>query len=212
METIKELTERVGGLSNPSKMPGFSYGIPAVDCVVGSMLRKVEGSTCSKCYALKGMYALFKNVKKAQAKRLAILLRDMDAWADAMIALIGRKLKNREKVFRWHDSGDIQSRAHLEAIVRIAHALPDVSFWLPTREYGIVRSYVRQSGSFPDNLTVRVSAPMIGGTIEPIPSTVASTVGTGTGYACPAYTQGGECGHCRACWKKSVKSVDYPLH
>jgi len=211
METIKALDARVGGLSNPSKMPGFSYGIPAASCPVGSILRGRAGSTCSKCYAHKGWY-LVRVVKKAQERRLAIVQRDMGQWADDMIILIGRKLKKKEKVFRWHDSGDILNREHLDAIVRIAEALPDVRFWLPTREYATIRAFVRDRGSFPNNLIVRVSAAMIGGSIEPITGTVSSTVGTGTGYVCPAYTQDGKCGDCRACWKKSVKSVDYPLH
>ena len=46
----------VGGLSKPSKMPGWSYGLPAKECKTGSKLRKVKGSTCHGCYALKGCY------------------------------------------------------------------------------------------------------------------------------------------------------------
>ena len=65
----KEALEIVGGLSKPSKMPGWSYGLPAKECKTGSKLRKVPGSTCFDCYALKGCY-VFKVVQDAQYRRL----------------------------------------------------------------------------------------------------------------------------------------------
>lgn len=214
MKTTKELEQAVGGLSKPSKMPGLSYGTPAAACPVGSILRKRAGSVCSTCYAHKGMY-VFRNVKEAQARRLEILSRDLEAWRESMTELLSRKYARKRgdaAVFRWHDSGDLQSLEHLSAIVRIAKDLPGIRFWLPTKEYGTVREWIRQNGTFPANLTVRVSAPMIGTEAVPIPGTVSSTVGTGKGYACPAPSQGNACGACRACWNPTVASVDYHKH
>ena len=52
----KEALKIVGGLSKPSKMPGWAYGIPAAECKTGEKLRDIEGSTCEGCYALKGCY------------------------------------------------------------------------------------------------------------------------------------------------------------
>ena len=46
---IKEAKAIVGGLSNPSKMPGYGYGLSAFDCSVGSKLRLIKNSTCSMC-------------------------------------------------------------------------------------------------------------------------------------------------------------------
>ena len=60
-----EALKLVGGLSKPSKMPGWAYGIPAKECKTGSKLVKVAGSTCEGCYALKGCY-VFKVVQDAQ--------------------------------------------------------------------------------------------------------------------------------------------------
>ena len=34
----------VGGLSKPSKRPGWAYGLPAKECKTGSKLRDVKGS------------------------------------------------------------------------------------------------------------------------------------------------------------------------
>lgn len=215
MQTIKQLTEAVGGLSKPSKMPGFAYGIPAKDCILGSILRKKENSVCSKCYALKGMY-VFPVVKRAQQNRLDILRSAPRQWESNMIDLIALKYRNRkgaDRVFRWHDAGDIQSVGHLASIVRIARCLPTIRFWLPTRERSMVRSFLdNEPRGFPSNLVVRISATMIGQDTALLKGAVSSTVGAGIGHACPAYKQGGNCGDCRACWNNSVESVDYPLH
>lgn len=219
MRTIKEIEQAVGGLSQPSKMPGLSYGTPAAACPIGAILRKRKGSVCSTCYAHKGMY-VFSNVKEAQAKRLEILSSDLEAWRVSMTELIRLKYRHKtghDRVFRFHDSGDVQSLDHLSAIVKIAEALPDILFWLPTKQFPTVREWIAKRRKlkkrfFPPNLTVRVSAPMIGRPAVPIPGTVSSTVSAGVGYSCPAPQQGNNCGDCRVCWSLDVPSVDYHKH
>ena len=64
MKTLKEAKAIVGGLSNPSKMPGYGYGLSAFKCMTGSKLRLIKNSTCSMCYALKLRY-IWRPTKKA---------------------------------------------------------------------------------------------------------------------------------------------------
>ena len=90
----KEAWALVGGLSKPSKMPGWSIGIPAKECNTGSKLVNVKGSVCEGCYALKGCY-VFKVVQEAQYKRLKAI-RHPD-WVTAMVTLINSK---KADVFR----------------------------------------------------------------------------------------------------------------
>lgn len=212
---VSELEKLVGGLSKPSKMPGLAIGLPAWKCKLGAILARKEGSVCFSCYALRGCY-VFPVVKKAQENRLRILMQDMHAWKRAMISLLDakyRKKKGSARVFRFHDSGDIQNVEHLSAIVDIAKLLPTIKFWLPTRELKMVREYISSGKTFPANLVVRISAAMVGQENATLPKgTVGSTVGANTGHACPARHQGNACGDCRACWNPKVKSVDYPLH
>jgi hypothetical protein len=131
-------------------------------------------------------------------------------WVDWMVTLIGRKEKSG--YFRWHDSGDLQSMDHLQDIIEIANRLPDIRFWIPTREVGLMRQFIREYGpqAIPENLTIRVSATMVGGDAVSIEGCHESRVDTqGT---CPAPKQGNVCGDCRACWDKSVQTVTYSLH
>lgn len=210
MESLKtaDLIGLVGSLSEPSKMPCYGYSIPADKCKVGSLLRKVKGSTCRSCYALKGRY-VFPNVQNAMKKRLASISEKY--WIPAMTELISRKSKN-VPYFRWHDAGDIQSLEHLSKIVQIANNLPGIRFWLPTRETAIVKEFLASGKTFPANLTVRISAPMIGRAPEKIAGTVGSSVENSSAFQCPAPSQGNSCGDCRACWKKTTREVSYNKH
>ena len=197
-----------GSLGKPSKMPGLSYGISATLCKIGSALAKVKGSTCENCYALKANYA-YPSVKAAHEKRRAGI--EDPQWADAMVYLIG---SSGETYFRWHDSGDLQHLQHLINIVKIAEALPAVSFWLPTREKAIINSYLRSFGAFPANLVVRVSAAMVDSS-APAGYDNTSTVHNAAapaGFACPASKQGNKCLDCRACWNRDIKNVSYLQH
>ena len=214
--TIKELESKVGGLSKPSKMPCHGYSIPASRCHVGQKMRNVKGSICSVCYALKGRYA-FKQIQNALERRYQSLSRS--DWVDTMAELIKRKEKSG--FFRWHDSGDLQSIEHLQKIVEIANRLPQVKFWLPTREYNIVARYIRQNTSmgfnkrpFPENLTVRLSGLMLDGkapNARQNPFGLPTSGAVAVGYNCPADKQGNKCLDCRLCWDSTVH-VNYKKH
>lgn len=205
------LNHFTGGLSLPSKMPGYAYSISAKRCNVGAKLRNVPGSTCSKCYALKGRY-VFPNVVAAMERRYWAMRVNSTAWAGGMIASIR---KTGESHFRWHDSGDLQGLNHLFAITVIAEATPNVQHWLPTREYALVREYLRTYHHFPANLIVRVSAPMIGAVIQEFEhssSVDAARTPVTAWVDCPASKQGNKCGDCRACWDRDVEVVNYKKH
>jgi hypothetical protein len=202
-----------GSIGYPSKMPGTSYGIPAQACQTGSKLAKVEGSTCSKCYALKGNY-IYPNVQKAQTTRLAGIADPQ--WVEAMVTLLtaAHAKGDLPPFHRWHDSGDLQSREHLAKICAVARATPNLRHWLPTREAKLIRDFVRDGGEIPENLTIRLSATMVDDGAPkawPLTSTVHDK-SAGNGHRCPAPTQGNKCGDCRACWSADVANVSYHVH
>ncbi len=212
--TIKTLDAYIGGLSDPSKMPGYAFSLPAKECRTGSTLRDVAGSVCHGCYAMKGRY-VFPIVVAAMYRRLGLLAQPL--WSEVIAELINRRA-SRHQHFRWHDSGDLQSVDHLRQICRAAELSPTVAHWLPTREYRTVREYLDQGGSIPANLNVRMSAHMLGGVIPRFPrlpvtvSTVTKGAAPKGAHSCPAPSQGNVCGSCRACWDRSVPIVNYHYH
>jgi len=196
----KEAWTLVGGLSKPSKMPGWSIGIPAKECKTGAKLRLVKDSVCEGCYALKGCY-VFDIVQKAQYKRLEAIQHP--DWVLAMATLINSK---KPDVFRWHDSGDVQDLDHLEKIFEVCRLTPSKRHWMPTREAWIKD----HMASCPDNLVIRFSSPMVDqGPVKSWANT--STVSTKS-RTCPAPDNNNECGSCRACWDPLVKNIEYGKH
>ncbi len=197
---IKEAIKLVGGLSKPSKMPGWSYGLPAKECKTGSRLRKIPGSTCYNCYALKGFY-VFPVVKEAQYRRLQATKGPQ--WVEAMAAAVNSK---KSTWFRWHDSGDVQDLDHLNKIFEVCELTPSKRHWLPTREAWI-RDHAKR---FPKNLIVRLSMPMVDQTPAGSWSNTSTVVTAGA--SCPAPLQGGKCNDCRNCWNKKISNVSYGKH
>ena len=208
---VKKAWEAVGGLSQPSKMPCFSYSIPAVKCNIGSKLRNVANSVCNKCYALKGFY-VYPNAKNALQRRFESLSNPK--WVEYMTLLIGSL--ESSGYFRFHDSGDVQDISHFEKICQIARNLPHIKFWLPSREIKIISEYVNSGKTIPENLVVRLSAYMIDGdapiSIANKLNVCTSTVTRSENFNCPASKQNNMCLNCRACWNREVKNIAYKAH
>ena len=197
----KEAKEITGGLSAPSKMPGPAYNLPAQACITGAKLVQIPGSVCAGCYALKGRYN-FKNVRLALARRLESLTHPQ--WVFAMTVLI-----KGEEVFRWHDSGDLQSVEHLKRIFEVCKNTPETSHWLPTRE---AKFLPLSTDSIPKNLIIRVSGTKVNGAAPsfwPWTSQVTDKKGEKN---CPAPDQGGKCRSCRQCWDRSIPNIVYAKH
>ena len=201
---IKEAHKITGGLSKPSKMPGPAYNLPAAACLTGAKLVKVAGSTCSGCYALKGNYKRFPAVQKALNRRLKSL--EDPRWVAGMITLIqGRP------VFRWHDSGDIQSAKHLTNIFEICKATAATLHWLPTREAQFLKFLDPEV--VPKNLKIIFSDHMNdqGRGVSWWPYTSGVTTKPGA-VTCPSSKQDNKCLDCRKCWDRDVKRVIYGKH
>lgn len=227
---IKTAIEVTGGLSDPSKMPCKSYNLPSTHCVFGSTLKQnAADSVCSVCYASKGRYR-FPNVCKAMETRLNLL--EHPDWVEGMISLIS---KQSPEYFRWHDSGDIQSREHYANIMLVVYKTPDTLHYLPTKEYRVVNEYPYP---VPANLCIRFSNPFINGEwpegqFEEQRMQYCDGIWARKGfinYACTykdkeaALDRGlsedaiclgsvtGSCGDCRKCWDRSVSCTAYLSH
>ena len=208
---IKEAKQITGSMTRTSKMPGLSYSLPAWECKTGAKLAKVAGSVCAGCYAMKGNYTRYPAIKAAQYVRLKAI--NDPQWVDAMVAQI-----KRQKYFRWHDAGDIQSEDHLLKIFEVCKRTPETKHWLPTREAQFLKLVSPEE--VPENLTIRMSSHMIDQapvSFWPWTSTVASPGSNRTSHVqnsrqCPAQHQGNSCGTCRSCWDRKISNVEYPKH
>ena len=220
-ESIKQAQPYIVSLSKPGKMETYGYSTSAMECNQGGKLHKVKGSVCENCYARKGRY-IFPDVQKCLNKRMDKILNE-PYWVDAMIYTLNNKriAKDLLTIFRWHDSGDLQSMQHFRKIIEIARMTPAITHWLPTKEVKLMKEFVKTGEKLPKNLNVRVSAFMINGKPIKLKGMTTSVVvtkdrlGKSKGLDCPVYSDpshGSQCGSCTACYDSTVKNINYQQH
>ena len=219
--------DTIGGLSNTSKMPWLSWSIDADECPNGSRLKHVPGSVCAICYAQRNMYRM-PNVRDAMARRLDALraaLSSSEARAEFVHAFAtvlndkAERIAPAKRFFRWFDSGDFQNVEHVSIVSDIARRTPDVSHYVPTKQYADVRSYC-SSRTLPDNLVIRLSAPMIDGPPAKGPADAhvqhtvtyrdAAPADVKLCKTTPNKRNQPTCGTCRACWDPTIETIAYP--
>jgi hypothetical protein len=201
--------ESIGRCSTPSKMPCLSWGVPVhptpgiagSGCNVGLKLMATGPATvCSICRVDgRGFYA-WPGPLKAQTRRLLALENSATFVEDFAHVLQTMYERRGQDVFRWLDTGDLTPKL-LAHILAIAARVPQVRFWVPSKEYSLVKPY-RKPGALPGNVTIRVSAPLIDQRPWSIglPTSTVHYRKPAIGFECPAPKQGNKCLECRACW------------
>ena len=196
-------------LSKTSKLGTKSWSLQALDTCPGS--KDANGNlvpACSGCYATTGMYH-FGAVKAVRASNKEDWQRA--GWVNDMVQAL-----SKDKHFRWFDSGDLYNLQLAEKIYSIAKATPNTKHWIPTRmaKFPKFADVLARLQALP-NVMVRFSSDAVDGTYTKgvhgstiLPNGMAAEGVT----TCPAYTQGGKCLDCRACYDKSVAVIGYPAH
>lgn len=201
-------------LSRTSKLGTYSWSLQAIETCPGSVAPGgglVEA--CRGCYATQGTYR-FPNVKEPRAFNKEDWKRD--AWVSDMIAVL-----RKQTHFRWFDSGDCYNIALARKILAVVRGTPNVKHWLPTRmgkfpKFAAVlalidaepNAVVRHSGDDVLTKSYRHSTPK-GAYSVILASPAVPAKGT---TLCEAYSRGGKCGDCRACYDKTVACIAYPAH
>lgn len=212
-------------LGNPSKMPGYAWGMMAGLSCPGAVTTPGENGApaiCAACYALKGAYG-WACVKRAYSVRLAYARASAanrglrDGFVRTLSAAILRNVRASDPYLRIHDAGDFFSPSYIDLWTEIATMRAEVRFWAPTRSWWIAEAKGgRWAESFArlnalDNVTIRPSALHIGDAAPVLDGWHAGSTVVLDGATCQAYTRGGLCGPCRACWD-SDDAESYPLH
>ena len=226
-------------LSNTSKMPSKSWSLPAWETCLGARITNVDthqpdvAPACKGCYALTGAY-MFPNTIKAREHNAEDWKKD--DWVEAMVKAIGKA-----KYFRWFDSGDVYHVSLAQKIREVITLTPNCLHWLPTRAYKdtpiravfnlMTTQYSHRKSTYGEpikvespnylpNAIIRYSSDSVDG------KRLSNKMGLNSviiqaeeefipekGYAlCRAYTRGGKCGDCRACWSSNVDTVAYVYH
>jgi hypothetical protein len=200
-------------ISVTSKLDGIrSWSLQAIETCPGSIASPgVLVDACKGCYATTGNY----NYPNVKAPRL--FNRDdwqREAWADDMVAEL-----ERDRHFRWFDSGDAYHLGLAEKILEVMQRTPWCKHWLPTRMHKFPKfRMVFDAMKALDNVMVRFSSDSVTG--EYIAGLHGSVIGPDAASyrdhegssLCRAYEHEGKCSGCRACWSKDIPLIAYPAH
>ena len=198
-------------ISITSKLDGIrSWSLQALDTCPGSIAAPGElVDACKGCYATTGNY-VFSNVKAPRIHNQTDWQRL--EWVDDMVAEL-----NKDRFFRWFDSGDMYALGLAEKILEVMKRTPWVKHWMPTRMHKFPKFalVLREMAALP-NVSVRFSSDSVtgeytkklhGSVIIPTPDDVKKGM-----TLCRAYENQGKCSGCRACYDKKVKVIAYPAH
>ena len=197
-------------ISVTSKLDGIrSWSLQALETCPGSVGPAGDlVPACSGCYATTGNYR-FSNVRAPREHNREDWKRLQ--WVPDMVASL-----NKDRYFRWFDSGDMYDIRLARKILSVMEQTPWVSHWLPTRmaKFPKFRPVINAMSELP-NVMVRFSSDSVlgeydarhGSVIVPESSSVPDGV-----TLCRAYENDGKCSGCRACYDKSVEVVAYPAH
>ncbi len=224
-------------LTMTSKMPCPSWSLPARLSCPNAVKECTDGtgktSICSQCYASKGGYIIYPEVRKAQAARWDWTRECMKTplgQAQFVRVMVEAIRQTKTAYFRVHDSGDMFSPAYANCWYRIARILTGVKFWIPTRSYQTGQSQsallpvlntqngmldILQSLAALPNVTVRPSALFFGEAAPIITGLQAGSTADYSGpktHACDVLNRGGFCGDCRVCWNSPKTAVSYRSH
>lgn len=198
-------------ISTTSKLDGIrSWSLQALDTCPGSISSPgVLVDACKGCYATTGNYR-YPNVKAPRLENRDDWQRI--EWCDDMVRAL-----DKDRFFRWFDSGDMYTLGLAEKILEVMQRTPWCSHWLPTRmhKFPKFRAVLRDMQALP-NVMVRFSSDSVRGEyVKGLHGSVivpdAETLPDGVSL-CGAYSREGKCGGCRACWNKDVAVIAYPAH
>ena len=195
-------------ISKTTKMPCKSWSLEALTTCPASL--NVEGDlvdACKGCYATTGFYLMKDSVNLREHNR-------NDWKREEWVAEMVYELRN-QTYFRWFDSGDVAWLKLAKKIYQVCEQTPNVRHWLPTRMYKFpkFKAILDKLNELP-NVRVRFSSDSIEGdftnahasTIIPYANTPVEA------FICEAYSRGGKCGDCRACWHKDIPMIAYVAH
>lgn len=198
-------------ISVTSKLDGIrSWSLQALDTCPGSIASPgTLVDACKGCYATTGNYR-FANVKAPRIHNQTDWQRL--EWVDDMVNEL-----NKDRYFRWFDSGDMYTLGLAEKMLEVMKRTPWVKHWLPTRMHKFPKFalVLREMAALP-NVSVRFSSDSVtgeykkglhGSVIIPTPQDVKKGMSL-----CEAYSHAGKCNGCRACYDKKVKVIAYPAH
>lgn len=148
--------EKLGGIMGIGYLSGynptFADGTPTTDCL--PTCYRVNCGACNGgcCYAVRSE-TRFPNKRKNCIENTMQLREDMTMHFQEIKKAIR---ENGVKVVRYTESGEIENFAQFLSVYRLARKMPDVRFYLYTKNYEVLSRFF-ESLTLPNNMVVLIS-------------------------------------------------------
>lgn len=130
----------------------YKDGTPVSDCL--GTCGAVNCSECQKaCYAV-SMVKRYKDARKARIQNTLQLRENIEQHFSDMADTIRR---DNIRIVRYTDSGEIESYEQFDRLSNLAAAMPNVRFYLYTKNYNVLRAYFDSGRELPANMVVLIS-------------------------------------------------------
>ena len=106
------------------------------------------------CYAISDAKRYHNTCVPSLGKNTLIVRNNLDGAFEQIKAGL---IKHKAKILRYHSSGEIISYEYLEHMAKLAEELPNVRFYFYTKRFAFVDRYLKEHGSFPQNLVPNIS-------------------------------------------------------
>ena len=137
-----------------------------------------------------------------------------------------KRLKNDRKYhkadyIRFFSFGDLSCIEDLIKIVELSLKNSDVEFWLSTNHQNshiLTEYFIKRKLTKPENLTIRLSLPLVYGkelfieSFEPYGVTFSTITNDKNQSNCIKSKNGSNCGSCSDCWNGAIKIIKYFNH
>ena len=153
--------EKTGGKKQGMMAIGYYPGRGYLMYKNGSLVSDILGSCgcvdCSncekKCYAI-SMIKRYEKACIARIENTMQLREDMTAHFKAIYDTI---IKDKIKIVRYTDSGEIENYLQFVKLVNLALSLPSTNFYLYTKNYAVLREFFGEDKELPKNMVVLIS-------------------------------------------------------
>lgn len=114
------------------------------------------------CYAINGCRQHHNSVMPSVMKNLILYREDRERFLVEVRAILTEEVRkakktNKDLIFRWHSSGEIESPQYLEDMMDIAEEYPTIHFYSYTKRFSWIADYLDKHGDFPTNFCWNLS-------------------------------------------------------
>lgn len=137
--------------------PGRGYLYYKDSSLVSDILGTCGCVDCSKCVKKCYAVSMVKRYEKACIARIENTMQLREDINAHFKAIYDTVIRDKIKIVRYTDSGEIENYLQFVKLVNLALSLPSTRFYLYTKNYAVLREFFGEGKQLPQNMVVLIS-------------------------------------------------------